>query len=39
MPGCAENHRRHLLFEGDLKLKEGTASKVRTGNRDGSAAF
>lgn len=28
MPGCAENHRRHLLFEGDLKFKEGMASKV-----------
>jgi len=30
MPGCAENYRRHLLFEGDLKLKEGNASKVIT---------
>ena len=28
MPGCATSHQRNLLFEGDLKLKEGTASKV-----------
>ena len=30
MPGCATSHQRNLLFEGDLKLKEGTASKVST---------
>lgn len=30
MPGCTENHRRHLLLEGDLKLKEGSGSKVHT---------
>ena len=24
MPGCTDNQRRHLLFEGDLKLKEGS---------------
>ena len=28
MPGCSANHQRNLLFEGDLKLKEGTSSKV-----------
>ena len=28
MPGCTGNHQRNLLFEGDLKLKEGTSSKV-----------
>ena len=28
MPGCTDNQRRHLLFEGDLKLKEGS-TKVR----------
>ena len=28
MPGCSENQRRYLLYEGDLKLKEGFASKV-----------
>jgi len=27
MPGCTGNHQRNLLFEGDLKLKEGTSSK------------
>ena len=29
MPGCSVRQKRHLLFEGDLKLREGTASKVR----------
>jgi len=24
MPGCTDNQRRHLLYEGDLKLKEGS---------------
>ena len=24
MPGCTDNQRRHLIFEGDLKLKEGS---------------
>ena len=28
MPGCSGNHQRNLHFEGDLKLKEGTSSKV-----------
>ncbi len=28
MPGCTANHQRNLLFEGDLKLKEGTNFKV-----------
>ncbi len=30
MPGCAANHRRHLLLEGDLKLKEANGSKAST---------
>lgn len=30
MPGCSEHQRRYLLYEGDLKLKEGLASKVST---------
>ena len=28
MPSCAVGQRRHLLYEGDLKLREGTGSKV-----------
>lgn len=28
MPGCAVGQRRHLLFEGDLKMKEGSSSKI-----------
>ena len=24
MPGCTDNQRRHLIFEGDLKLKEAS---------------
>ena len=29
MPGCdPAQHRRHLLLESDLKLKEGMSSKV-----------
>ena len=28
MPGCTDNQRRNLLFEGDLKLKEGS-TKVK----------
>ena len=28
MPGCAVGQRRHLLMEGDLKMKEGSSSKM-----------
>ena len=28
MPGCAVGQRRHLLMEGDLKMKEGSSSKI-----------
>ena len=28
MPGCTDNQRRHLLYEGDLKLREGS-TKVK----------
>ena len=28
MPGCAVGQRRHLLLEGDLKMREGSSSKV-----------
>jgi len=28
MPGCAPGQRRHLLMEGDLKMREGSSSKI-----------
>ncbi|XP_037074686.1 pleckstrin homology domain-containing family G member 5-like [Pollicipes pollicipes] len=28
MPGCGETHRRYLLFEGELKLRDHVTSKV-----------
>ena len=28
MPACAVGQRRHLLMEGDLKMKEGSSSKI-----------
>lgn len=28
MPGCPPDRKRHLLLEGDLKLKDSTTSKV-----------
>ena len=28
MPGCAVGQRRHLLMEADLKMKEGSSSKM-----------
>ena len=28
MPGCAVGQRRHLLMEADLKMKEGSSSKI-----------
>ena len=28
MPGCSDVHRRYLLFEGELKLRDHVTSKV-----------